>query len=80
MPAVVLFTTLIHCFRSGLHNTRMSWDIFVQHFPANAKTVADIPSDFKPAPIGDRTTIIEKIKDIVPSADFSDPTWGLSTE
>ncbi|HEU5232272.1 MAG TPA: hypothetical protein VFU50_05390 [Terriglobales bacterium] len=55
----------------------MSWDIFVQDFPANAKTVAEIPSDFKPASIGNRTIIIEKIKDIVPSADFSNPAYGV---
>jgi len=54
----------------------MSWDIFVQDLPRDAATVADIPHDFKPAPIGKRADIIETIRDVVPSADFSDPSWG----
>jgi hypothetical protein len=54
----------------------MSWDIFVQDLPADARSVDDIPSDFRPAPIGKRSTLIEKIKEVVPIADFSDPSWG----
>ncbi len=54
----------------------MSWDVFVQDFPANAQTLEDIPDDFHPGPIGHRSAIIQKIKEAVPSADFSDPPWG----
>jgi hypothetical protein len=54
----------------------MSYDIFVQDLPPEAETLGDIPSDFKPASIGERSTIIEKIKVVVPDADFSDPSWG----
>lgn len=55
----------------------MSWDIFVQDLPTNAKTVEDIPTDFKPAAIGKRSEIIDKIKEIIPNANFSDPSWGV---
>lgn len=55
----------------------MSWDIYVQDFPANVQAIADIPSDFEPAGVGKTTTIIEKIKAVVPSANFSDPAWGV---
>jgi len=55
----------------------MSWDIFVQDLPPDAKSVADIPSGFRPESIGKRSMIIEGIKELVPTADFSDPTWGL---
>jgi hypothetical protein len=55
----------------------MSWDIFVQDLPPDAKSVADIPADFKPASIGKRSMIIERIKEVVPTANFSDPSWGL---
>ena len=55
----------------------MSWDIFVQDFPSDAKTIDDIPDDFNPAVIGKRTTVIQKIKEVVSSADFSDPAWGV---
>lgn len=54
----------------------MSWDIFVQDLPRDAATVADIPQDFKPAPIGKRADVIARIKEVVPSTDFSDPSWG----
>jgi hypothetical protein len=54
----------------------MSWDIFVQDLPRDAKSVADIAADFKSASIGKRSIVIEKIKEVVPTADFSDPSWG----
>jgi len=55
----------------------MSWDIFVQEIPLEAKSVAEIPDDFVPKPIGSRDDIIKKICALVPTADFSDPAWGL---
>jgi hypothetical protein len=55
----------------------MSRDIFVQDLPLEAKCVADIPSDFRPVPVGKRTEIINCISGVVPTADFSDPSWGL---
>jgi hypothetical protein len=54
----------------------MSWDIFVQDWPADAKTIMDIPDDYSPAPIGQRSEIIGGIKEVVPHVDFSDPSWG----
>lgn len=54
----------------------MSWDIFVQDLPPDAQTVDQIPHSFVPAPIGNRSEIICKIKEIVPFADFTDPAWG----
>ena len=54
----------------------MSWDIFVQDFPGDALSVKDIPSDFVPAVIANRSAIIAKVKEIAPSADVSDPSWG----
>jgi hypothetical protein len=55
----------------------MSWDIFVQELPSEAKTVADIPSNFRPSVIGKRSEIIDSIIGVIPTADFSDPSWGL---
>ena len=54
----------------------MSWEIYVQDLPADAATIDDVPNDFVPAAIGTRSEIIRKIKDVVPFADFSDPSWG----
>jgi len=55
----------------------MSWDIFVQDIPESAATVEDIPRSFVPAPIGQRSHIIEEILKTVPFADFTDPAWGI---
>ena len=55
----------------------MSWDISIQDFPADAKQVADIPDDFQPKPLGARSSLIEKIEEVFPDADFSDPAWGI---
>ena len=54
----------------------MSWEIYVQDLPADAATIDDVPNDFVPKSIGTRAEIIRKIKDVVPFADFSDPSWG----
>jgi hypothetical protein len=55
----------------------MSWDIFVQDFPLEATSVDQIPPDFWPASIGKTSEIIEKIRTALPTADFSDPVWGV---
>jgi hypothetical protein len=55
----------------------MSWDIFVQDLPQEAKSVTDIPSTFRPASLGSRPGLIDRIKEVFPTADFSDPSWGL---
>lgn len=44
--------------------------------PRDVKSVSEIPGNFKPAPIGKRSEIIDKIKEVVPAADFTDPSWG----
>ena len=54
----------------------MSWDIFVQDLPPDAATVADIPDDFEPAPLMERSALIERIRGVVSEADFGDPAWG----
>lgn len=54
----------------------MSWDIFVQDLPSDARSTDDIPPDFVPQTIGSRGEIVSRIGDVAPSVDFSDPTWG----
>lgn len=55
----------------------MSWDIFVQDLPADAKSIRDLAADYNGAPLGPRGELIERILQIVPSADFGDPSWGF---
>jgi hypothetical protein len=54
----------------------LSWDIFIQDLPQHAKTLDDIPDDFKPAVIGTRSDLIHQIKEFAGSANFGDPSWG----
>jgi hypothetical protein len=54
----------------------MSWDIFVQDIPATANSGDDIPDDFAPLSLGPRSDVIRRILEVVPGADFSDPSWG----
>ena len=58
----------------------MSWDLFVQDFPADATSVSDIPEGFQPLSIGNRDDIIEKILSVMPGVDFSDASWGKIEE
>jgi len=51
----------------------MSWDIFVQDLPPDVRTIRDIPDHFKPPPLGARSALIQAIRAIAPSVDFTDP-------
>src|SRR5688500_6538165 len=53
----------------------MSWDVFIQHLPASAVRVADIPEDFQALPLGPRRDVVEAIADAFPMVRASDPTW-----
>ena len=58
----------------------MSWDIFVQEIPKDVKKISDMHEkygNFNPSPIGTRSEIIEKIKKVIPEANFSNPSWGI---
>jgi hypothetical protein len=58
------------------HDGGVSWDISIMDLPSDAASVADIPDDFQPEPLGNRVELIAAIRDVAPSADFSDPSWG----
>ena len=58
----------------------MSWDIFVQEIPKDVKQISNMHeryNHFKPSPIGTRSEIVGKIKEVIPEADFSNPSWGI---
>jgi len=54
----------------------MSWDIFLQEIPPGILSVEDIPDEFEPRTLGTRQEIIARITELVPFANFDDPTWG----
>jgi hypothetical protein len=54
----------------------MSFDIFVQDIPLEAKSVEDIPDDFAPQPIGARSRVVAAIRKVAPEVTFARPEWG----
>ncbi|TXI80594.1 MAG: hypothetical protein E6Q44_06550 [Flavobacteriales bacterium] len=52
----------------------MSWDIFIQDLP-DVASINDVPSTYRPKPIGDRATIVARIKEAVPFAEEQDKDW-----
>lgn len=54
----------------------MSLDFFFQHLPVGIRSVDDIPADYEPGPIGARAAVVDSIRTVFPTVDFSDPEWG----
>lgn len=54
----------------------MSWDLYVQDW-GDFDSLEQIPDDFEPKPIGNRSELIDKIKAAEPTVDFTNPSWGL---
>jgi hypothetical protein len=52
----------------------MSWDIYIQDLP-DVPTIHQVPSDFRPRPIGDRASLLAGIKELLPAADVVDNDW-----
>ena len=55
----------------------MSWNISIQDLPADVQSVADISNDYRPRPLGTRDELIQRIQQLLPHVDFSDPSWGM---
>ncbi|MBR7835016.1 hypothetical protein KDL01_17205 [Actinospica durhamensis] len=54
----------------------MSWDVVLFKIPNDVASMADIPRNYKPAPLGSRTEVEAVLRTAVPTVDLSDPTWG----
>ncbi|NUP53761.1 MAG: hypothetical protein HOW97_41540 [Catenulispora sp.] len=54
----------------------MSWDVVLFKIPDDFASIADIPQDYKPVPLGSRVEVETALRKAVPSVDLSDPTWG----
>jgi hypothetical protein len=52
----------------------MSWDIYIQDLP-DVPTIHQVPEDFRPGPIGERTSLLARIKELMPAADLVDNDW-----
>src|ERR1700675_523965 len=53
----------------------MSWDLFIQDLPAGVNSIQEISPDFRPQPFLARDRIVEVVKELAPSTDFSKPKW-----
>ena len=53
----------------------MSWDVFIQDLPQDARRIADVPDDFQPRPLGARADVLARISSLFPDADLADPCW-----
>lgn len=54
----------------------MSWDVFIQDLPPDARSVGDIPDDFQPRPLGRREEVVGRLLGVFPDLQFSEPGWG----
>jgi hypothetical protein len=54
----------------------MSWDLMIMDQPREARTLSDIPEDFRPQPLGSRAALAARIVEAFPAARFSNPAWG----
>ncbi|HET7436337.1 MAG TPA: hypothetical protein VFN10_16625 [Thermoanaerobaculia bacterium] len=52
----------------------MSWDVFIQHLPASALTVDDVPDDFTGWPLGSRPEVLQTVARVFPTVDCTDPS------
>lgn len=48
----------------------------IARLPHDVRSVTDLPSDFRPEPLGERDALIDSIRTVAPDADFSDPHLG----
>src|SRR5690242_5115089 len=54
----------------------MSFDIFVQDIPEDAKSIDEIPDGFVPAPIGRLERIRNAMRAVLPELVFDESGWG----
>lgn len=45
--------------------------------PASVGHTRELPADYPTPTLGGRAALIERIKQVPPEADFSDPSWGV---
>jgi hypothetical protein len=55
----------------------VSRDIFIQDIPPNIRSVEELPDSWRPSPLPfGHAEVVAAVRELVPSADFTDPTWG----
>lgn len=54
----------------------MSWDVVLMSVPPEITENAKLDDDFS-SPLGAASAVLPLLKRVLPSADLSDPTWGI---
>ena len=59
----------------------MGWDVYIMDFSevpirGDVPDWDQLPKDWQPGPVGPKKDLIAKILEILPTTNFSDPTWG----
>jgi hypothetical protein len=54
----------------------VSWDIYLGRFD-NIESVADIPDDFEPQPLGSKGEVRQKLIAVLEGLTFDDTGWGM---
>ena len=44
--------------------------------PPGVSSVDDLSGDYRPPPLGSRGAVQERIREVLPDVDWSDPAWG----
>jgi hypothetical protein len=55
----------------------VSWDLLLIDLPTEFALVEDIPSGFVAKPLGSRAEVAQKIAEVFPNTNFSDPVWPI---
>ncbi|MFW5968028.1 MAG: hypothetical protein ACOCV2_10950 [Persicimonas sp.] len=53
----------------------MSWDVLLINLPPGVESVDGLDNDFEPEPIGRPAEVVERLDELFPSIDSTDPSW-----
>ena len=54
----------------------MGWDVVAMDLPTDCRDIGSLPEEFSPQPLGNRSDLIRKIKEVYPNANFDRPAYG----
>jgi hypothetical protein len=55
----------------------VSRDILIQDIPPGIRSVEEVPDAWEPSPLPfGHAEVVAAVRELAPSADFTDPTWG----
>jgi len=55
----------------------MSWDVSLHKFSRRYSSVAQIPENEQPLPLGSLTEVQAAVSEVFPGTNWTDPIWGI---